>query len=497
MPHFELSQAVTIEYAVKCAGVFFSTVSKEFEFLDQELFMQRLNRRWDAHVSQRNLDCDALLSSIVALGSFFNQAPDQAGGSQEEEILAAFTKSRIDNAGVIRPPSIEVIASLVLRSIYLRATSRPHASWMASNVAMHLLLSAGLHRLEMIKLSRHVERQQEYTPILCPAKLFLVGRAVNTILSYEYSRPHVDVSKWDYQEGIFASQSTRDLLWVASLIPSGDAGPQEPEHDKRTRDLLHAVTSDSRRHMCTLQSVLLQAGIAFSAYRRLRLVGCRNPSLLDTSDSMLSRLTSIGKKALEMIEDELASSRSNGTPPQPWWGLVALPFHYVLILLSQEDNDCLALIPNALKTLKNVAACFDNRLVREAVETANALIKLSIQSKERGVKLLREALGSDATQQSIGANPPSTSTLDTMVSGSGQTHSLDSETLPGEPNLHSVPGQAIGVGDEFADPTSNERNFGNLWSWPIDANFNSIGWDSVLSDLDWDMNVSYNPRPAT
>lgn len=139
---------------------------------------------------------------------------------------------------------------------------------------------------------------------------------------------------------------------------------------------------------------LFTADIAFAAYRHLR------PSiiLLDPSTtSVISHLLSIGLSALSAIRKHLSSAPAHspyiGEPFQsPWWSLVSVPFHYILILLSVDPPDYLSQVPQTLQTLQEVAERFDTHMTREAVHDANMLITLLHNRKEGDVHLLKEAL---------------------------------------------------------------------------------------------------------
>jgi hypothetical protein len=65
----------------------------------------------------------------------------------------------------------------------------------------------------------------------------------------------------------------------------------------------------------------------------------------------------------------------------PWSNVISTPFQSLLILLSINSDDSLALVPEALKCLEGVADIFGVSLAVEAVEAAQHLVKALKQKK--------------------------------------------------------------------------------------------------------------------
>lgn len=113
-----------------------------FDFLDQQEFIRRASLRWKGSPTEDTLNFDAVICGVVALGYFVSRKIDNG----IEAAVTSFAKDRLESVALVKPPTVDLIAAWILRAIHLRATSRPHASWMASNVVMHLIEASGIQR---------------------------------------------------------------------------------------------------------------------------------------------------------------------------------------------------------------------------------------------------------------------------------------------------------------------------------------------------------------
>ena len=90
----------------------------------------------------------------------------------------------------MQPPALVDVQSWLLRTIYLRLTSHPHAAYMASCTVMHLIEVMGLHHEATDSLlesstSEHVAVSET------KRRTFWVARALNAWISAEYGKSRV------------------------------------------------------------------------------------------------------------------------------------------------------------------------------------------------------------------------------------------------------------------------------------------------------------------
>ncbi len=140
-----------------------------------------------------------------------------------EAALTSFAKERLESVALAKPPTVDLIAAYILRAIYLRATSRPHASWMASNITMHLIEASGIQRdlssIALIYPSSNSTDLGQAQPLF-RRKVFWVGRAINAMFSYEYSRPRIITNRIScVRVDNVVNSATRDYIQLADLIP--------------------------------------------------------------------------------------------------------------------------------------------------------------------------------------------------------------------------------------------------------------------------------------
>jgi hypothetical protein len=376
---------------------YFMVVHPAFDFLDQQEFIRRASLRWKGSPTEDTLNFDAVICGVVALGYFVSRKIDNG----IEAAVTGFAKDRLESVALVKPPTVDLITAWILRAIYLRATSRPHASWMASNVVMHLIEASGIQRdISSVALiypsskGTNIDQAQS----LYRRKVFWIGRAINAIFSYEYSRPRIIINKISCARvDTIVNSATRDLLQLADLIPENSQTCDEAVDISRTKSMLESLSVFTTAETPVS---LFCADLAFAAYRHLRPMRNFITSITSFTDPTISHLLSIGSEALKAIHDQL--SKPPPPPPSPhstdvssvtpWWSLISIPFHFILILLSLDTPESLSQVSRALHTLQAVAAVFDTHLTREAVQNATMLIRLAQSRKERDVKALREAL---------------------------------------------------------------------------------------------------------
>ncbi|MCJ1241189.1 hypothetical protein MMC14_009193 [Varicellaria rhodocarpa] len=401
MPNtLDITKFISLNDVYLYSSQYFKVVNPVFEILDQQEFLRRASLRYTGNAPEEALNYDAVICGAVALGSFCSQPSDNS----IEASLTAFAKERLESVGLTKLPTIDLIAAWILRTIYLRATSRPQASWIASNTLMHLIEASGLHReLSSICIiypspnNGNIDQVQ----ILYRRKLFWIGRAVNAIFSYEYSRPRIITNKISCERiDSDVDSATSDLLRLADLIPQNTQACDDEMDISGTKAMLESI-----RGFSTLKAPvsLMATDIAFAAYRHLRpFITPGSPSI----EATISHILSIGSAALLTIHEHLSGGAASCHSMQsesiiPWWSLALIPFHYILILLSLDTQDCLARVSHALQTLQEVASVFNTHLTREAVQNATMLIRLSQSRKEADAQVLRQALNEVGQTKSI------------------------------------------------------------------------------------------------
>lgn len=481
-----ITQFISLDDVYLYSNDYFVVVHPTFDFLDQQEFIRRAKIRWEGSYTEESLNFDAVICGVVALGYFVSQKSDTG----IEAVLTMFAKDRLESVALTKPPTIDLISAWILRSIYLRATSRPHASWMASNIMMHLIEASGIQRdISSVALVYPSSRQtyDDQAQALYRRRVFWVGRAVNALLSYEYSRPRIIIHNITCSRvDSLVSSSAKDLLRLADLIPeqshtSGDA----VEFQEATSMIksLEALTTNQ------VPVSLFRADLAFAAFRHLRpLRSFSTHSALNPNTS--SRVLNLGSAALKVIDKTLSSPpapspRSTDNPPvTPWWSLISIPFHFILILLALDTPDSLSLVSNALQTLKAVSGQFNTHLTREAVQNATALIRLAQSRKIRDLDALKGAVdvnpGIQATDATVRGQSTRESTKGAQWTGAEST----------EPSMSTQQQQIQPLADNGVRYNSGLRmDTGDFGTGSFDGMVNpynmDVDWDAIFQNTDW------------
>jgi hypothetical protein len=479
----DITQFVSLNDVHIYSNEYFMVVHPSFDFLDQQDFIRRASLRWKENPTEDALNFDAVICGVVALGYFVSRKTDNG----IEAALTSLAKDRLESVALTKPPTIDLIAAWILRAIYLRATSRPHASWMASNILMHLIESSGIqHDISSVAI---IYPSCKSTNIIDPAqclyrrKVFWVGRAINAIFSYEYSRPRINIDRVSCARiDTEVKSATRDLLRLADMIPENSQACTHAEEIVQTRHMLDALEAGRDAEVPVS---LFRADLAFAAYRHLR------PFLTSTNSTtdpkIVSNILSIGLAALKAIEGHLSKPLAPPAPSShstddsvitPWWSLASIPFHFILILLSLDTPESLSRVSTALGTLQAIKRAFNTHLTREAVQNAAMLIHLAQSRKELDVQALKGALNDNPCVQETGTAglvPSGGDAAMAPISNGGTRIQQQSQPV-GEQGIM----EGLGLATHM-----NGSATGDMESVIMSDNLADINWDAVFRNTDW------------
>ncbi len=354
--------------------VYFNVVHPVYDFIDQEYFTELLRARYD--LGKGYSDSDAVICSIAALGSLFTIGTQQSSHPHEAE-LVNLARVHLQGISVVKSFSNCDITAWILRTIYLRATTRPHAAWISISTTMHLIEAAGLHQeISDIAIVWPATPQYSDGETDIRRRLFWVALSLNTVISYEYGRsrvriPNTSVKMFDTR----ATTNTQVLIAFATQILRAEERQSNENEDSNVQpvlDALKVINTESE------PLNLLKADIAFCLYRRLR---CLHGTGVSIPAETTASIISIGVSALPYASS-LASQRL------PWWTVVSVPFQLLCVLLAVDSRESLSHVARAMEVLEDVGRSFNTHMTREAVGCASLLIKLSRRRKEDDLKSL-------------------------------------------------------------------------------------------------------------
>jgi hypothetical protein len=367
-----LRDLVSLEEFDRFAAIYFYTVHPLFGVLDQQQFLQNSETFWTS--AYRPSAFEAVMAGVVALGSFFSAALAHPREAQ----IVHLVKGVLEDPASNRLPSVDQVSAWVLRTLYLRATTRPSVAWMASCLTMHMAEATGLHHeIDMVMLTTGQRPPIGRDQHGCEQarKLFWCAWSINQIISYDYARssvllPDVSCKKPKPTEGDF----TTLIIECAQLVPScWNSGPSTQKTE------LHKALSSLNRIPDKHPFVTLtRADLCFSFYRRLRLLK------EGVEKKFIVQIIEIGNLALSAAM-ELAQQGHF------WWNVTSSVFQYVCVLLAIDTTDSLSNVSSAMATLEKISQMLGTHIALEAVTTAKVLLRDSTMKKKQEVALLEAA----------------------------------------------------------------------------------------------------------
>jgi hypothetical protein len=347
-----------------------------FGFLDKDHLYERCEKHW--YGQPQSPAFEAIISGLAALTSLFNGSL----GQEEEMWLTLHAKETLEDPVVGRFPYIDQVAAWILRTIYIRATTRPHVAWICSCTMMHLVEATGLHQAPqfvMLATSRGVEGStQEMSDIV--KRTAWVAHCLHVIIAYEYGRSVMDLGFATQESLPFSTREgdfTPQLCSLVQAIPLSSKATDPAVTIQELSCALRDLTETSVNHDFLL---LVRADLTFSVYRRLRLLKS------NLRQSLLDEVISTGMSALP-------AARTLTSQNQPWWNVISTVFQFVCVLLVIDTHSSVANLSEAMDALEVIVDHLNTHLANEALTTARDLVRASLDKRRKGIEILERIAG--------------------------------------------------------------------------------------------------------
>ena len=366
-----LRDLMSLEDSMPFFDSYFDAINPLYGILNRDSFIHRCAEFWSLRSIGTALE--AIICGVISLGSFFSNGNPCA----MEWELVEHAKLLLESS-VSQPPALvclDHVVAWILRSLYLRLTTRPHLSWLASCTTMHLAESTGLHQdIHTIQsavdgFSRSLDVQEsDYR-----RRVFWVAWSLNRLLSAEYSRsptyldnircckPSAD--KNDY---------TTDLIAIVEIIPRSALPGSSTTNNTGVEVALSQISLLPDEHPVL---VLLKADICLMLCRRLW------AKMHKLSTEQIDHILPILRSAFVQVQ---VLSRQY----QPWWNLVSVPFQSLCLFISINSPRSIEMMSEAMETLKIVSSVYDTHMIREAVNVAGRLIRRFAERKREDLIVL-------------------------------------------------------------------------------------------------------------
>ncbi|KAL1867372.1 hypothetical protein Plec18167_008643 [Paecilomyces lecythidis] len=365
---FQLVKFIAWNQVQELINVYESTIHPIFGFLDMQRLYLRCEDHWKGKSQGPGLE--ALISGIIGLASLFSGLL----ATDVEMRIVLHAKELLEDPSHSRFPSIEQVGAWILRTVYVRATSRPHVSWLSSCTTMHLVEATGLHR-EMDQVVLMGDSRQGYLQEQSDVRqrTAMIAHCVNSIISYDYGRSAVYIGPLSFnkivpRDGDFSLH----LYSLVRGLPRDDIG-SDPHVRKSelVAALKYLLDAPTGHDFVTVT----RAELCFCVYRRLRLLdNCLKQDQID-------QVITAGTAALPAARRLMVSNH-------PWWNVISTIFQFLCVLLAIDSTESIASVPAAMETLEIITTRLDTHLANEAVNTARLLVCASLEKKKKGISIL-------------------------------------------------------------------------------------------------------------
>ncbi|KAJ5678903.1 hypothetical protein N7462_007147 [Penicillium macrosclerotiorum] len=373
----QIIEITSFEHMKSLAETYFDKVDPCYGFIDRRLYFERLNLRWQLSLVPKIYD--SVLAGVAALGCLFSQR----NATIIELHLVHLARITLDMYQLNGSPSIDLLTGWALRSIYLRMTDSPHSTWIASSTLMHLVEASGLHPESLSVLPPSAQCEPEIQ-----RRLVGVAHHLNVWTSFDLGLSRVSFQKNDLPSlpSPKPGDYTAEVLGLLPVSVSLDPGMAKDETDLTSTlsDLLDGSHTQP-------PSVMAQCNLVLCILRRIHI-----QNLDVTSD--------LAEKALRLLKKSLGCARSMIEDCSPWHQVANVPFHIICVLLVMDTRSSLAMLPEAMQTLKLVASTYDTETMREACSAAYLLVMLHQQRRKEDIAIFGEALS--VNEQPMQDTPP-------------------------------------------------------------------------------------------
>lgn len=354
------------------ALIYFEKVAYAYGFIDWDIFFQRLEERWKTPT--RDSTYDPVLCGVAALGLLFSQKFPTI----IEPDLVESARTLLEQHSLSMPPSIDTVTGWVLRVAYLRMSSLPHMTWLASCSLMHVAEAAGIH---LETPSRTIlNASSETIDLDTRRRLWGMAQHLHIWASFDLGRTNITLSgattkPVEPKRGDYTSQLLGLIPFTESLDPNKARSVEDLEAD------MNRVLAEERSEPPV---VMAQVNLMLCIFRRLR---AQKSNMLNLQ---AGRILAVATKGLQ-------AARRMAAAGTPWHHVANVPFQVVCLALAIDSRASLALVGEAMRTLQLVANSWSNAVLREAYNTAYLLVMLHQRRKEEDAKTLRDVLSMHST----------------------------------------------------------------------------------------------------
>ena len=260
---------------------------------------------------------------------------------------------------------------------------------------MHLVEATGLHRAPQSLILATEKGLEVSTPKLSDSvqKTAWVAHCLHVVIAYEYGRSVMNLG-FPSQESLPRSTCATDFTpRLCHLLQAIPISPKASDSVATLNELSDALRSLVEQFVPHDFLILVRADLAFSIYRRIRLLKS------NLRESLLEEVISLGMSSLRAARDLV-------TLGQPWWNVISTVFQFVCVLLAIDTDASVTRLPKVMETLEMIVCALNTHLAKEALATARNLVQASLQKRRKGIKTLESIVGPASDMPADSENQP-------------------------------------------------------------------------------------------
>jgi hypothetical protein len=386
-PFTHITSLISKEEMEDLASHYLKKIHPVYAILDPDTLRQKIVARW--HDPATAASFDSVLCGVAALGSLYSGHPEHL----KEGALVQAAKEMLETTRISKAILLHHATAWILRTIYLRSTNCPHASWMASCSTMHIIEAIGAHQDPELVSLVYSDTADIGVNDESQRRLFWVATVLNSWISYEYGRSRVILRGVSCKPPLpRTGDFTTDLISLYQISERLD-----PDQNNKLSDLEEALGRVERLTLSHDALILSQSNLALTIYRRLRVASS------NISNDIISRVIRLGNDGLDAAV-RLAEDRC------PWWHVANIPFQFLCILLAIDTRESLSHVGAALRSFRAITRHYSTTTLHTALETIESLVRLSQNKKERDLMVLKDSM----QQEDPGVAEQSSSTSQTF-----------------------------------------------------------------------------------
>lgn len=384
-----ITSALSLEHMQQLATSFLENVHPLYTFIRPAAIRRSIIARF-SHSNAVHGN-DTILFGIAVVGSLFGTNATTPSQDWHIELARNFEANIDADITRARSPQLELLASLVLKTIYNRLIARPYALWLTSCNTMNTINIMGKEIQGILDSGALLDLYFD------PLQTLWIARLLNTWIAHDLGRPPIEtpfdpfIVPPEPYELVSATPETHMvyLYHICEALRPDNGG----DSAVFTTNIAKLATLDARQ--CH-DGVLLSRTIMALCFHRL----LNSNGIVELEKKTFSQL-------VQICLDGAQAAKRLAQQQKPWWHLANVPFQFICAMLIIDTASSVAQVPAALQTFEDLARAVPSSSMLAALELARKLIRFSRQQKTEQLRYLDRCCGvsqEEATPTQAGAS---------------------------------------------------------------------------------------------